>query len=107
MALYMYKVAYTAEAWAAMAKNPQNRTELITPVVEGAGGKIVGAWMAFGEYDLYAVAELPGNIEASALAVAFTAGGSIRSLQTVPLMSIDEGVEVMRRAGGYTYKPPA
>jgi threonine synthase len=49
MALYMYKVAYTAEAWAAMAKNPQNRTELITPVVEGAGGKIVGAWMAFGE----------------------------------------------------------
>ncbi|MDQ3043768.1 MAG: GYD domain-containing protein [Chloroflexota bacterium] len=107
MALYMYKVAYSAEAWAAMVKNPQNRIEAVTPAIERAGGKIIGAWMAFGEYDLYAVAEMPGNIEASALAVAFTAGGALRSLETVPLLSVEDGVEVMRQAGGSTYKPPA
>ena len=53
MPLYMYQAAYTHESWAAQMKSPQNRVEAVGhQVCEAAGGKFVGGWLCFGEYDL-------------------------------------------------------
>ena len=44
MAQYMYQVAFTAEAWSKMAKEPQNRESAIRPAIEKLGGKLaIGA----------------------------------------------------------------
>jgi hypothetical protein len=42
MALYMYQVAYTAEAVAALIKEPQDRVEAVRPVLEAEGGQSPG-----------------------------------------------------------------
>jgi uncharacterized protein with GYD domain len=42
-----------------MVKQPQNRLEAVRPVVEKLGGKWEHAWLAFGEYDIVGVVELP------------------------------------------------
>ena len=42
-----------------MVKQPQNRLEAVRPVVEKLGGKFEHAWVAFGEYDIVGVVELP------------------------------------------------
>ena len=55
MALYMYQASFTSEAWAAMNKNPQNRAEQVRPAVEAAGGKLLGYYFAFGEYDIVTI----------------------------------------------------
>jgi len=34
MALDLVQAAYTSEAWAAQVKNPQNRIDVIGPVIE-------------------------------------------------------------------------
>ncbi len=53
MPLFMYQAAYTAESWAAQIKNPQNRVEAVgRQACEAAGGKLVGGWLCFGDYDL-------------------------------------------------------
>ena len=40
------------------------------------------------------------------LAVATAAGGSIKSIKTTPLMTIEEGIAAMKKAGQLAYVPP-
>jgi uncharacterized protein with GYD domain len=102
----MYQAAYTPEAWAAMSKNPQNRMEAVQPVAQRLGGRILHAWLAFGEYDVVAILEMPDSVSAGAFAVAAAAGGAVKAAKTTPLLSIEEGIEVMRKAGSAAYRPP-
>jgi len=106
MAKYLIRVAYTPEAWAAMVNEPQNRYELVKPAVESLGGKFEAAWFAFGEDDLVGIIDMPGNVDAAAFAVGVAAKGAVKKLTTTPLLTIEEGVEVMRRAQKVAYRPP-
>ena len=106
MPLYMFQASYTSEAWAAQLNNPQNRVEQVRPLIEGQGGKILGAYYAFGEYDLVMILEAPDNVSVAALALAAAAGGAVKAQRTTVLMRIEEGIEAMRRASGTGYWPP-
>lgn len=106
MPYYMLQAAYTPSAWATMVKNPQNRLDAVRPAVEKLGGKIEGGWLAFGEYDVVLICQMPNNISAAALSMAGAAGGAIKDLQTTPLMTIDEALEAMKKASGVGYSPP-
>jgi uncharacterized protein with GYD domain len=106
MPLYMFQASYTSEAWAAQLNNPQNRVEQVRPLIEGQGGKILGAYYAFGEYDLVMILEAPDNVSVAALALAAAAGGAVKAQRTTVLMRIEEGIEAMRRASGTGYRPP-
>jgi uncharacterized protein with GYD domain len=108
MALYMYQASYTSESWAAQLKNPQNRVEKIGgQACEAAGGKLIGGWLCFGEHDLVIIADVPNEASMSAIALAFAAGGAIKASKTTQLMTGDQGVEALKKAGivAKTYKP--
>ncbi len=107
MAHYLVQVAFTAEAWAAMVKNPQNREEAVRPVVERLGGTIQSAYWAFGEYDIAAIFQMPDNVSAAAISMAFSAGGAAKAVKSTPLMTMEEGVEAMRKAAEAGYRPPS
>jgi len=71
MPLYMYQAAYTPESWAAQLKNPQNRIETVgRQACEAVGGKLVGGWYCFGEYDAVFICDVPDNESMSAIALA-------------------------------------
>jgi len=106
MASYLLQVAYTPQAWAALLKNPQDRTQVLRPVLEKLGGKFDTAYFAFGDYDIVAVLELPGDIDAAAFSIAAAAGGAIKSIKTTPLMSIADGISAMQKAGRIGYVSP-
>ncbi len=105
MPQYLCQVAYSAGGWAALVKTPQNRIEAVRPAVEKLGGKVERAWFAFGEYDVVVVLEMPDNVSAAGLAMAFGAGGACKSVKTTPLLSVEESVEAMKKAGKTGYKP--
>ena len=108
MPLYMYQAAYTAESWAAQMKNPQNRVESVgRQVCEAVGGKFIGGWYCFGDYDLMLIADVPNNESMAAIAVAIAAGGAIKSSHTTALMSGSELVEALKKSGSVAkgYKP--
>ena len=106
MAYYMVQAAYTAEAVAAMVKKPEDRGEAIRPVVEKLGGKLVGIWFCFGEYDVVGISELPDNVSAAAFAFAVSQGGKVKTLKTTPLMTGKEAVQAMKKASGAGYRAP-
>ena len=60
MPFYMYQGAYTSQSWAAQVKNPQNRIETVGhQACEAVGGKMVGAWYCFGDFDFILIADVP------------------------------------------------
>src|SRR5947209_13812845 len=106
MPKYLLQVGYTPESCAAMVKNPQNRLEAVRPSVESLGGKFLDAWFAFGEYDLVGICDFPDNASAAAFSLSVAAKGGVSALHTTPLMTMDEGVEAMKKASASTYTPP-
>lgn len=106
MAYYMFQAAFTAEAWGKMVKSPQDRREAIRPMVEKLGGKLIDYWISFGEYDAVVIAQVPNNVSAAAMSMAAAAGGTVKGIKTTPLMTMDEAMEAMGKAGGAGYQPP-
>jgi uncharacterized protein with GYD domain len=108
MALFMYQLAYTPESWAAQLKNPKNRVETVgRSLCEAAGGKFVGAWYSFGEYDAILIADMPDAESMSAVALAVAAGGKVKAGKTTALMTGAQAVAAMTKAAAVTksYKP--
>ena len=107
MARYMIQVTYNNNAVVDLVKNPQDRSAAIGPLIEGMGGKMHSFDYSFGEYDVVVIVELPDNVSMAALAMAVSAGGAVGSLKTTVLLSMEEAVEAMRKAGSVAYRPPS
>jgi uncharacterized protein with GYD domain len=105
MAHFLLQISYSREAWAALVLNPQDRAEAVRGPVENLGGKIERIWLAFGEDDVVGIIDMPNNIAAAAISIAFSAGGACKNVKTTPLMSIQEGMEAMKKAADCGYKP--
>lgn len=106
MARYLFQASYTNEAWATQVSNPQNRIDVIRPVIERLGGHLESAYLSFGDYDVVVIVEMPDNISAAAFSLATSAGGALKAIKTTPLLTIDEGLEALKKAAGAGYRPP-
>ena len=101
---YLQQVAYSREGWNALVDNPQNRIEAVRPAIEKLGGKIEAAWFSFGDYDVVLITNMPDNVSAAAIAIAFAAGGSCKSVQTTPLISAEEATQALKKARESGYR---
>jgi uncharacterized protein with GYD domain len=104
MAQFLVEVAYTQQAWAALVNNPQDRSQAVKSAAENLGGKIDHLWLSFGEYDSIVVIDMPDNVSAAALSMAISAGGSCKSVKTIPLLSAQDGLEAMKKASTSGYR---
>jgi len=102
---YLHQVAYSTEGWRAIVAQPQDRLEVVRVAIEKLGGKLVHGWFAFGEYDIVAITEMPDNVAAAAIAIAFAGGGACKSVLTTPLLSQEEAIQAMKKAGESGYRP--
>ena len=106
MPRYMTQFAYTTQAWAALAKNPVDRSEAIGKLAKELGGSLVSLYYTMGEYDGVVLSDLPDDGAAMAIAIAAVSPGHVRAIKTTRLYSTAEAVEAMRRAGAITYSAP-
>ena len=105
MPVYLFTSRYRPDALVAQIRTPQNRVEASRTPVEKLGGRILSAWHAIGEVNFVAIIELPDDGAVAALSIAFTAGGAAEDHRWTRLMSADEWVEAVRRAGHVEYRP--
>ena len=106
MPLYMLQATYTPEAWAALAKNPTNRSEAISALLSKAGGRLISLYNCFGEYDAVVIIDMPDDTAAAAVSIAAQAAGHLKMAKTTRMFTAEEGVEAMRKAGGLTLQTP-
>ena len=106
MAHYLVQAAYTNEAWSALVNNPHDRSEPVRKMAEEAGGSLESFYLAFGDFDVIAIIELPDDATAAAVSIATSAAGSIRAIKTTPLITADDAVRALTKAKGIAYEPP-
>jgi uncharacterized protein with GYD domain len=107
MALYLVQFAYTAEALATMAKNPQDRSVPSRELIEKLGGQMIGFYFCFGEYDGVALYEAPDDTTATAISMAAVSPGHLKASHTTKLFTVEETMEAMRKAGSISFQGPA
>jgi uncharacterized protein with GYD domain len=104
---YLVQIVLAPETVAAYVAKPQDREEMARSVIENLGGKIKGFWYALGDYDVVIIETLPDNASAAAHSIAATASGAFKLFKTTPLLSVNEGIEAMKKASKAGYKPPS
>jgi uncharacterized protein with GYD domain len=103
---FMVQGSYTSDAWAKMIHNPEDREKIYRKLIEKAGGKLKAFYFAFGEKDVVAILEVPDAATAGALSLAVMAPGHVKHITTTPLMTVAEGMEVMKKAAALSYQGP-
>ena len=106
MAHYLVQAAYTSDAWSVLVDNPQDRSEPVRRMTEEAGGSLEAFYLAFGDFDVVAIVELPDDATAAAVSIATSAAGSIRAIKTTPLITMEDAVQALTKAKGISYEPP-
>ncbi len=106
MPLYMTQFAYTPEAWAALVDNPEDRSVPVRQLAESMGGRLIGWYLSFGEYDGVLIFEVPDDASAGAAVMAAARRGHLRATKTTRLFTAEEGIEMMSRAGGTAFRAP-
>jgi uncharacterized protein with GYD domain len=107
MPLYLGRFSYTPDAMKALLAKPQDRSVAAQEVADSLGGKLLGFWYAFGEFDGVFLMEAPDNATAAALPMAIGAGGALSKVETTVLLDMDEAQDAMRKAAEATYRPPS
>ena len=103
---YLMRFSYTPDAWARLIAQPEDRRAVARAVVEKLGGRLHGFWYGFGEHDGFVLIEAPDNAAAAAFSVGIAAGGALRSAETTPLFTVEETIEMLKRAQGLPYRSP-
>lgn len=106
MPLYLGRFSYSAESWAGLIENPEDRREAAREVVESLGGTLHGLWYAFGEYDGYWLGELPDNEAAAATAITVAGSGAMRTNEVTVLLPVEEMLGALAKARQVGYRPP-
>jgi len=106
MPIYLTKFNYTPATWAKLIVKPEDRRKAAQSYIESVGGKLHGFWYAFGTHDAYTLWEAPDNVSMAAVALAITGGGALASLETTVLLTVDETIDALRKAGQIGYRAP-
>ena len=90
MPKYLLEVDYTLDGVrTVLAKGGSARRAVAQAAAKSLGGKLETFYFAFGGTDVYAIADLPDNEAAAALALTVSASG-VGNVRTVVLLTADE-----------------
>jgi uncharacterized protein with GYD domain len=106
MPFYLTRFSYTPETWARLIEKPEDRRAAAKRYIESVGGTLHGFWYAFGEHDAYNLWEAPDNVSMAGVAIAISAGGALSSFETTPLLTVEETLAALEKAGKVEYAPP-
>jgi uncharacterized protein with GYD domain len=106
MSHYMTQFTYTAETWAALQKNPTDRTAAVNALADKLGCRVIGLYYQLGEYDGVLMFEAPDDSRATAFLMASRAPGHLKATRTTRLLTPSEAVAAMRKAQGVEFDSP-
>lgn len=102
MGKYLLKVSYTADGIKGVMKDGgTRRVASVEKVLSGVGATLESFYFAFGNDDVYVIADVPDNATAMALAATIGSSGAISNYETVVLLSPAEVDAAMQKSIDY------
>jgi uncharacterized protein with GYD domain len=104
MPKYLIKANYTLGGTKGlMKKGGSSRRAAVEQMVTGLGGKLESFHFAFGDTDVFVIADLPDAKSAAAVSLAVNVAGGAQ-VTTTPLMTPEEMDEACKKS--VRYRPP-
>ena len=85
------------------AAGAKARVDAVSTMLEAVGGHLDSFHFAFGETDVFAIADVPDDEAAAAVAIAINSSGAV-SINTTKLLTVEQVDEALRRT--VNYQPP-
>ena len=107
MARYLLTVDITPDGFKGFIQNPSDRKEANRPLFDSVGLEIEHYWYGVGENKAYLVfTATEDDVDLQAAIMAVMASGIASSTKMSRIMTAEEGVAAMKKAGEITYTPP-
>jgi uncharacterized protein with GYD domain len=104
MPKYLYQASYSSDGTKGLLKDGgSKRRAEVEKVTKALGGKLESFYYAFGESDVFCIADLPDHASAAALSLAVNASGAV-NLKTTVLLTAEEMDGATKKS--VSYAPP-
>lgn len=105
MAKFLMQVSFTRDGIKGfMGDGGTKRRQTVEKLFGTVGGKLESFYFAFGDTDVYAVADFPDNVSAAAVSLAANAAGAVHAKATV-LITPEEMDQAAQKS--QTLRPPS
>ena len=102
MPIFITQGRYTRDAIKGMIVKPEDRADAVSRLLAKAGGRLIGHYLTFGEYDFLLIAEAPSETQMAAGLLAAAAGGGVTDLRTTVALTSLDAKGVFAAAGDLT-----
>ena len=96
---YLGQFTYHRKTWAALAKQPEDRAEVVARAMERVDARLLSFYYCHGKYDGLMIFEAPDDVVAEAVAIAGVGAGHLKDLEVIRLLSMEEARSAMQLAG--------
>jgi uncharacterized protein with GYD domain len=104
MPKYLFHASYTEEGLKGLLKEGgSSRMKAVQQTLETMGGSLEAFYYAFGDTDVFAVADLPDHVSTTAFALVISAAGTA-NVKTTVLLTPEEVDQATRKS--VDYRPP-
>lgn len=103
MPIFITQGRYTRDAVKGMVVRPEDRADAVGRLLAKTGGKLIGYYLTFGEYDFLVIAEAPGATQMAAALLAAASGGGVTDLKTTLAMTSVEAKGAFAAASDLTH----
>jgi len=101
MPKFLIQASYTAEGLKGLQKDKASgRKAAISKAIESLEGKLDAMYYAFGDDDVIVILDMPDNVSATALSLAASASGLVRT-KTTPLITVEETDRALQKSVNY------
>jgi len=101
VAKYLIEASFTAEGLKGLQKDKASgRKAAVSKSVAALGGKLEAYYFALGDYDTVLILDLPDAVSVTALALAASASGMVRTKTTV-LLTVEETDKALTKKLAY------
>ena len=99
MPIFITQGRYTRDAIKGMVARPEDRAEQVSRLISRIGGRLIGYYVTFGEYDFLTIAEVPDAAQMAAALLAGANSGGVTDLKTTIALSPVEAKGAFAAAG--------
>jgi len=103
---YLVQFSYASSSIRSMVRRPDvDHAAQASAMVASLGGKLLGYWYSFGDFDGVALMEAADSSVAAAVSMAIGGTGEVTRLQTTVLVTMAEAQKATRLAASATHLP--
>jgi uncharacterized protein with GYD domain len=99
MPTYITQGRYTRDAIKGMIVKPEDRADAVARLMSKIGGRLLGYYLTFGEYDFLIIVEAPNDVQMASALLAAGSGGGVTNLRTTVALTSVEAKGAFAAAG--------